>query len=315
MFNSGEVSLQSAQLVSERKVASILNLPVEVIRGVANRADDFYQPFDQTQNRNGRVKTRHIDNPTGLLKAIQARINKCLLRGIDFPEEIMGGVRKRSAVNNAEYHIRQPEIAKLDIEQYFESVRLDQVADAWRRQFKTGRDVTWLLTRLTTYGGHLPTGAPTSTALANIVFLPIAAELRALCAERRLRFTVYVDDLTLSGHRARDAIEGVIRLLAHHGFRACRRKTEVMTRGFSQTVTGSVVNRKVSNGRDRVREIRRQILALTGVVTTDEAARLAGRVAHASAVCASQGRGLRALLKKVHRPHISPKIAPSIEAG
>ena len=54
------------------------------------------------------------------------------------------------------------------------------------------------LTRLTTFEGSLPQGAPTSTTLANIVFSSTALKLAEFCAGKKVVFTNFVDDLTIS---------------------------------------------------------------------------------------------------------------------
>lgn len=283
-------------LVSARKVASILGCGVDRLRELASLPDDFYRPFDQMQHRNGRAKKRHIDNPIGLLKEIQKRINRRILSSVQFPPEIVGGVAGRSTRTNAVPHVRQPDLATLDIERYFETIRHKKVSAAWRQQFQTGHEVTWLLTRLTTYEGHLPQGAPTSTALANLVFLSVAPELDSLCARRGLKYTVYVDDISISGPDAREAIEDVVRILRCHGFSAARNKTRVMGQGVRQMVTGSTVNRKVSNGRTRIGDLRRRIISLGKGPDGQELVRVRGAVAHSLAICPSQGRRLRSLL-------------------
>ena len=57
-----------------------------------------------------------------------------------------------------------------------------------------------LLTHLTTNNYALPQGTPTSTAIANIVFLPIDNKLIDYCIQKKLTYTRYVDDLVFSSH-------------------------------------------------------------------------------------------------------------------
>jgi RNA-directed DNA polymerase len=292
-MNTVTKALEIEPLVSVGRLAEILGFSPSMLHAVADKADSFYRPFPLTTPTG---KVRPIDNPIGQLKAIQSRIKDCLLTAIDFPPEIVGGVRGRSIRTGALQHVRQPQVVTLDIRKFFRTIRPIQVAAGWQRHFATGRDVTWLLTRLTTYQGYLPQGAPTSTALANVVFLPMALELRGLCTSRGLRFTVYVDDIAISGTRAMEMLNDSIRVLSRHGFGASRDKTQIMFRSGRQQVTGLVVNRKVSNGRTKLRLLRTRVASLDGPGAVD-LARVRGAVAQASSACPSQGRALRSLFE------------------
>ncbi len=298
--NDNTIQAGISPLVSERRLAQILGFPIDVLRDTAAHVDEFYHPFVSIKFKGIERKERPIDNPTGLLKAIQASIKDHLLASVVFPAEIVGGVRGCSPRSGARIHVRQPDVVTLDIRRFFRTVRPTQVAAGWQREFATGHDVTWLLTRLTTYQGYLPQGAPTSTALANIVFGPMADELRSLCTALSLRFTVYVDDIAISGPGARDAIDDAIRILSRHGFVASRRKVHAMSNGMRQKITGLVVNRKVSNGRERLRSLRHRARALEGCDQRDYA-RVRGGIAQATAACPSQGRALLGLLNRVTR--------------
>ena len=72
-----------------------------------------------------------------------------------------------------------------------------------------------------------------------------------------------------------------------------------MRSGTRQVVTGNVVNRKVSYGAAKVREIRREALEAVKTGDADALRTLYGRIAHAGSVCASQGRRLRAFMEKL----------------
>lgn len=54
-------------------------------------------------------------------------------------------------------------------------------------QLKLGPKVAGILTRLTTKGGHLPTGAPTSDALANLILSPADEEVVRLAEHLKLQ--------------------------------------------------------------------------------------------------------------------------------
>jgi hypothetical protein len=92
---------------------------------------------------------------------------------------------------------------------------------------------------------HLPQGAPTSPALANLVCFRLDRRLAGLAAIVGVRYTRYVDDLTFSGDRR---IRGdrfaalVSEVAAEEGFRVNPVKTRVAGAGSRQRVLGAVVN-------------------------------------------------------------------------
>jgi hypothetical protein len=92
---------------------------------------------------------------------------------------------------------------------------------------------------------HLPQGAPTSPALANLVCYRLDRRLAALAAAFGATYTRYVDDLTFSGDagigRGRLA-ELVTAIAGDEGFRVNPAKTRSVTAARRQQVLGAVVN-------------------------------------------------------------------------
>ena len=87
-------------------------------------------------------------------------------------------------------------------------------------------DVASVITKLTTFKGHLPQGAPTSTTLANLVFLPTGLKLNEIAKQHNLRFTIFVDDVTFSSHNDFKHLTGnIISIIYKDGFKISRGKT------------------------------------------------------------------------------------------
>lgn len=55
-----------------------------------------------------------------------------------------------------------------------------------------------ILTKLTTLKYQVPQGIPTSTFIANMVFKPTGLEIDQLAKEHHIKFSMFVDDITLS---------------------------------------------------------------------------------------------------------------------
>jgi RNA-directed DNA polymerase len=91
---------------------------------------------------------------------------------------------------------------------------------------------------------HLPQGAPTSPALANLVCFRLDRRLAALAASSGAAYTRYVDDLTFSGDRVGRPrfAELVAAIVADEGFRVNEAKTSATSAARRQSVLGAVVN-------------------------------------------------------------------------
>jgi len=92
---------------------------------------------------------------------------------------------------------------------------------------------------------HLPQGAPTSPALANLVCFRLDRRLAGLAASFGATYTRYVDDLTFSGGTAvgGDRFAGLVAdVVADEGFRVNPAKTSAVSSARRQAVLGAVVN-------------------------------------------------------------------------
>jgi retron-type reverse transcriptase len=94
---------------------------------------------------------------------------------------------------------------------------------------------------------HLPQGAPTSPALANLAAFRLDRRLTGLANSAGLRYSRYADDLTFSGsmqlRRRRRHLESLVAEIAHdEGFAINERKTALHSAGGRQAVCGIVVN-------------------------------------------------------------------------
>ena len=159
---------------------------------------------------------------------------------------------------------------------------------------------------------HLPQGAPTSPALANLCAYRIDCRLAGLAQSAGAHYTRYADDLAFSGDEefARSAERfslHVAAILHEEGFAVHHRKTRIMRPGVRQHLAGLVANEHVNVMRpdfDRLKAI------LTNCVRHGPEsqnrdghpafrAHLEGRVAFVESINASRGRKLRAIFEKI----------------
>jgi hypothetical protein len=270
------------------------------LEAIASTAGRYYKPFDRRRTR-GEGKWRHIDNPKEPLKRIQKRINRRILSTVPLPPAMLGAVQGMSIRDNGLLHVRQPVVVTLDLRDCFPRTSHHDVATVLKRNFGCSEEITSLLTRLTTFQHRVPQGAPTSATLVNLSLLPLYDDIQELAERKGLRFSLWVDDITISGPAADDAIEPVIQLVQRHGHAVRQSKVHVMRSGNSQAVTGVVVNRKVGKARDYRAEIRRQIIDLADRPNppAHEIQSVRSRIAHVRHLCPVQGDALQRLADKV----------------
>jgi RNA-directed DNA polymerase len=112
---------------------------------------------------------------------------------------------------------------------------------------------------------HLPQGAPTSPALANLCAYRVDCRLSGLAEAAGAVYTRYADDLAFSGDEefgacvARFAIHAAA-ILMEEGFTVHYRKTRIMRRGVRQYLAGQVTN-------DRINVVRADFDRLKAILT------------------------------------------------
>jgi RNA-directed DNA polymerase len=232
--------------------ARLVGYSTSYLYGAANSASHYYREFSIPKARGG---TRQIREPLPSLKEIQRWILDNILCRIPVHRFAKGFVPNHSLRDNARFHVRQPAVLKLDIENFFGSIAYVDVYGVFRRSGYS-RQLSVLLAKLCTLDGTLPQGAPTSPALSNLVVYNLDHRLSSFTRKRGLRYTRYADDLTISGKLdAGEVVSLVSKILSDLKLALNPSKTRLMLRHERQIVTGVVVN----DGLRAPREMRRTL--------------------------------------------------------
>lgn len=245
-----------------RYLERLLGIPRETLRQIGAERDSHYAPRTDEKpprpfaRKKLKRKTRDLDCPRDPLLEVQRRIYRNLLRDLELPDYICGGVKGHSILDNVAHHHNAPVIVSVDIKSWFPSITAANVYFVWYTVLKCSHEVATLLTSLTTFNGHLPQGAPTSTTLSNLVLYSIDLPIRHAAARLGVSYSSWVDDLTLSGLYARQLIPVVASTLKEARFKVSRAKLKVMGCGKQRVVNGVVAGVKPSipkQTRDRIR--------------------------------------------------------------
>jgi RNA-directed DNA polymerase len=276
---------------------------------------------------------RLVEAPKWRLRTAQRRILDGILNHIP-PHDAAHGFREgRSAITFAQQHIGRAVVLRVDLQAFFASVFAARVIGMLRTAgypeqvsrtlaalctHRTPSDVLADapernpidLARLRT--PHLPQGAPTSGALANLAAYRLDVRIAALAAKVGATYSRYADDLVLSGERelapaAPTLVARLAAIASEEGFSLNFRKTRVMTESARQRITGIVVNEKLSAPRvefDRLRAILHNCHRHGPAIQNrnghaDFRAHLRGRVAWIQSLDPKKGARLHALFEQI----------------
>ncbi|MBE9557977.1 MAG: RNA-directed DNA polymerase [Proteobacteria bacterium] len=230
---------------------------------------------------------RLIEAPKQILKDLQRKILREILDPVAVHDSAHGFRRGRSCITAAQLHAGEDMVITMDLKDFFPSVPIRSVHGIFRSlgyPWAVARLLTGLCsttapaslfdnppgdsghdeeTRRLFHQRHLPQGAPTSPALANLCARRLDGRLNGLAHCMEARYTRYGDDLAFSGDRDFAARSGAFlrmasAICAAEGFAVNHRKTRIMRQGDCQRITGLTVNSHINVPRgayDRLKAI------------------------------------------------------------
>lgn len=184
---------------------------------------------------------REIQHPLGLLSQVHGKIAKYLSK-IETPDYV-NHKKGRSHVSNASEHTGYHSVAKTDISNYYPSITRAMLKSMFIKQFKCAVDVAGLLADICTFQkNHLATGSPVSGYLAFWASKDMFDKVYALSKRKGCVFTLYVDDLTISGDTATKALLKEVRALVKTtGLKTKDTKSKTFAPHGTKIITGVVV--------------------------------------------------------------------------
>ena len=269
-----------ADLPDEAAVARLLDLDAGELawfadtRGLERTAGEALRHY----------RWRAVDRPSGVrllaapkprLREAQRRLLRNVLAAVPVHEAAHGCVPGRSVRTAVAPHTGQDVVLRMDLEAFFPSIAAGRVHGLLLGPGGLPEPVAHVLTGLVTTVvplpvwralpvpadpdarerhhrlgrrlavPHVPQGAPTSPALANLVCFRLDRRLAGLAATFGATYTRYVDDLTFSGGTSvgGDRFTALVaEVVADEGFRVNPAKTSAVSSARRQAVLGAVVN-------------------------------------------------------------------------
>lgn len=186
------------------------------------------------------------------LKPLLKRINKVFFERVVFPDYLHGSIRGCDFISNARMHEGSVTVITEDIKGFFDHITEEHAYAIWRRFFSFGEAPSELLTKLVTNGGRIYQGSPTSSYLANLVFWDVEPRVVETLSARGLRYSRFVDDITMSHPAAIGteektwAIAQVYAMLGSHGFKPARQKHAIFNGSGSRMIMRVNVNEQLT---------------------------------------------------------------------
>ncbi|EMN5130290.1 RNA-directed DNA polymerase [Burkholderia contaminans] len=234
--------------------------------GIAQRATDLYIGPKPKPKKNGGI--RYVFDTKPPLKSLLRRINSTFFKHTHFPKYLTGSLSGRDFVANVEIHKGARNAVTEDIAQFFDCISADHVYRIWRDFFRFGDEVASLLTKLTTKDGHVFQGTPTSSYLANLAFWDREFALVEKLKARGIRYSRYVDDITISTtsilaeEDKRWAIGQVYGMIGAAGFKPQRSKHGSFSASHAIRIMGLNANRSPTLTKQERSAIRAQVYQL-----------------------------------------------------
>jgi RNA-directed DNA polymerase len=223
-------------------LAANLGCAVADLTEFAESADQrpFYKRLRIPKKGKRRGQFRTVYKPIQRLALIQKNLATWITTYTEFAQHVQGFVHGRSIATNARIHLGQRFILHADIQDFFDTIRFEQVEDAFRA-LGCLASIAPTLARISTLNRQLPQGSSASPCLANLVARHLDADLQVLANGNACRYSRYADDITISGETLPPESE-VDAILGRHGFALRDGKCRVQRRGRTQYVTGLTVS-------------------------------------------------------------------------
>jgi len=244
-----------------KKLSSIIGIKPLELEQIVENIDSYYKEWVEEKvdkktglskkYKDGTIKKRTIRPSLRELKIIQTRIKNKILAPIELPTQVHGGVKKCSNISNAKRHQGNKYQFTTDLQEFYPSISSKRVYKTFVRLGYSTHFSRWL-TKLTTLKYELPQGTPTSTHIANIVFLDTDKKLIELCDQNQITYTRYVDDLTFSSQQDfRHLLNEILEIVKSNGFSLSYRKTKYIG---NQTITGINVYLNKIDAPEKIKE-------------------------------------------------------------
>jgi RNA-directed DNA polymerase len=268
--NDQELVLRFNQLKKFSDIADLLEVTSSQL-AYYTHGGQMYSTFSIPKKGGG---ARTISAPANALNILQKKLNY-IFQLVYRPTNVVHGFRVgKGVVSNASLHSRARYVLNVDLKEFFPTITFPRIRGMlMAKPYELSPNVATIISRICSYQGSLPQGAPTSPVLANMLCARMDSQLKSLAKEHKCFYTRYADDLTFSTYlprfpRALASYEAIgdsvaftvgpalAAVIDGNGFFINPKKVRLQPHSSRQEVTGLTVNQTPNVGRRYVRQIR-----------------------------------------------------------
>ncbi len=301
-------SLGLPMMTSFEDLSQTLRLSPQLTHWLTSENEKKYEIF-HIPKKDGTY--REICAPVYSLKIVQRWVlNNILYKlkvspySFGFQKDGMGS----PLVKCAEKHKNNLYVLKLDIKNFYPSIKSDKVYHVFTT-VGYNSSVANLLTNICVRDKNLPQGAVTSAYLANIVCRNLDYRIAGYCNRRDIAYTRYADDMTFSCDN-RDVLKGIFgtikKILKSEGFQLNSDKTLFMSPKCHKCVLGITINDNLIKA---PKIIKRNIRAMihTAIVTKDYSSndKIKGYIAYVNSIESNYTEKIRTYIDKFYTSQYS----------
>lgn len=243
--------------------SQVTHISKYTIYQLSKHSDKYYKTYT-IPKKSG--KLRKISQPSKKLKGLQSWILANILNKLKVSSSCKGFEKGSSIANNAEPHKDANTILTLDLEDFFPTVKRNQVYSI----FKTvgyNKTISTILTNICTFKRTLPQGSPCSPKLANLSAWKLDVRIQGYVGKRGINYTRYADDLSFSGlspAKVVKIIPMIKSIIEDENFVVNPEKTRIAGAARSKKVTGLIIsNNSFGIGKQKYKVLRAKIHHLT----------------------------------------------------
>lgn len=223
-----------------------------------NKYNMQYKPYIEQK-----PKKRLIEAPKSELKIIQKGIKK-YLDCFDYPNNVFSGIKGRSYIDNAYYHIDSNYFLKMDLSKFFPNTSREKIYKFYSNKMKMENDIAAIMCDLSTVDltsimtkdidefikekgimhiNHLPSGSPISSILSYLANIDMFNELEILAKRNNCIVSFYVDDIIFSSKNkiSKSIVKDAERIITKYGQIVNIKKTKSYITNDYKKITGCVI--------------------------------------------------------------------------
>lgn len=243
--------------------SQVTHISKYTIYQLSKYSDKYYKTYT-IPKKSG--KLREISQPSKQLKGLQSWILVNILNKLKVSSSCKGFEKGSSTAHNAVPHKGANTILTLDLEDFFQTIKRNQVYSIFKA-VGYNKTISTILTNICTFQGTLPQGSPCSPKLANLSAWTLDVRIQGYVGKRGINYTRYADDLSFSGlspAKVVKIIPMIKSIVEDEKFFVNPAKTRIAGAARAKKVTGLIIsNDNFGIGKRKYKDLRAKIHHLT----------------------------------------------------